>query len=897
MDTGSRLSSVRGICAAIAVSATLVVGGLAGAAAFHWAWLERVKTSQQELPADTEAKNRLLDEVQTALGHSGFLQNLALQAETGSADARRDMQTNLETADKALRALEAKRLTPAESQLAGEIKRLLDGYRKALAAAGDRPQPLDGASGFALLAGHAALADRIAAFHLGQSQMDVGRFEQLALRGFWLGLGAVGALVALLAAVLLLIGTRVLRPLHELTASTAGLAKGDWRAPVWGIGRADEFGTLARAVDGFRKVASEVPDISVMTDDGRMRLKFEGDYADLFEALTARLRGAGGTLSVLGADVGRMVSDTKTQLTDTLGQVNALCTAAVRTVNESNREIRQSTEMLAHAVAQVKAFDDRSPGGGLDGLIATLKGHADTLAATLSTAGEEVTATMASLASSDGGMRHASAQAREAAQQLMSSMAEAQQHLLTAAKLMRASGDLLSTSAEQTGGRLIRAAEAVEAGEHALVAALGEATARLDTATEQASARLEDAGHQVARAADLLDDRSRDISANLDSTLDEMRQAKSVMEASADIASQRLEPLAERFEQVQDGLSTLVGDVAARAGEMAEAAETVREAGDGLRAEFDRRRIEPDTQEAMADMLARLRGSAAQIQERVQEIGGTAQRLAQTLASGVDDATARLRDATGELRLETRQLANQAGEATGTLSRTAARQDQLVEQLRALADALEQRRTQESDTGDLAGLAAGLSAATDAVHALIASSDRQGAEAVRDAVALVQSLKDRIDSIEGAAAGLGAATEAVHALIASGEERRGVDELASIAEALKQRLEGIERLGERLDGSASSIRSLLDSNRQRESLDLTVIAELAQSLRERVLRMDGLTVDLSRAIEGLKSSSRQGEAAQSQATRELGNRLAQIAEQLRATATGVQTLTGGSSAA
>ncbi|QJE72488.1 HAMP domain-containing protein [Aerophototrophica crusticola] len=888
MDRGkaSRLSSLRGLSAAITVVAVLVVGGLAAAAAFHLAWFGKVQSALLETPGDAQAKARLLDGVRDRLGHGGFLQNLALFAETGSADAKAAMGKDLEAAEQSLRGFEATRLTPTESQLAADLKRLLETYRQALAAAGDRPQALGGGTGVALLTRHAALADRIAELRRAQSVLALDRLEATAARGFWLGTGAVAALLALLAAVLVLVHARVLRPLAELGTSVAAVAKGDWRSPVWGTTRGDEFGELARAVDGFREAAAEVPDISVLTDGGRMRLKFEGDYADLFEALSARLRGAGGTLAVLGTDVGRMVTDTKTQLTDTLSQVNNLCTAAVRTVSESNREVRQATEILAHAVSRIRAFEAEGPGGGLDGVVETLRRHADTLAETLSTAGEQVDSTMRSLSGSDGQMRAASAQAREAAQGLMASMGEAQSHLLSAVKLLKASGELLSNSAEQTGNRLARAAEAVDAGEKALVAALGAATERLDSATAQASARLEDAGTQVARAADLLEDRTAGLNDRFDIALDGMARAQTIMESSADLATHKLEPLADQMEQVQAGYEALLGDISARSGEMADAVDALRRTGQDLRAEFERRKVEPGQQEAMADLLARMRGSAAQIADRVQEIGGTAQRLAQTLAGGVDDATARLRDVTGDLRQEARSLMAGATEATDALARTAVRQEQVVEGLKSLSDELAARR-EDGTPERLLEVAAGLSAATDAVHALVASTDSREADSVRDALALVASLKDRLDHVEGVAAGLGAATEAVHALIASGEEKRGAEELAAIAEALRDRLAAVERLGERLDGSADAVKLLVEANRQRESTDLAVITDLAQNLRERVLRLDGLSVDLSRSIDGLRNANRQSEAANAQATRDLGNRLAQIAEQLRGSAVGM----------
>ncbi|MFV3076433.1 HAMP domain-containing protein [Niveispirillum fermenti] len=886
---GARLSSLRSLSTAIALGATILVGALAAGTTFQMAQYQ-VQAGNLEVPGDTLAKTRLLIDFQQRMGHDGFLSALAQFAETGNAEARAEMRASLDAADQSLRGLQGKRLTPAELELAADLKRLLDSARRALESANGGPTALGQTTPVILLTRYAALADRIDQRSRTQQAVELARLEEVATRGLWLGGAAVLALVVTLFAFLTLLGTRVLRPLSELGRGVDAVARGDWRAPLWGTERPDEFGGLARSIDAFRKQAAEIPDISVATEDGRLRLKFEGDYADLFEALTARLRGAGGTLAVLGNDVGRIVGDTKQQLHETLGQVNQLCAAAVRTVTESNREIRQATEMLGHAVAQVRAFDASGDHNGLDAVVDALRQHADMLADTLSRTETKVSDTLGSLSESDSDIRHASVEARDAAKALSATMTEAQQSLLSAVKILRASGDMLAGTVDQTGSRMTRAADAMEDGEKALFAALGGATSRLDEATEKAAARLEDAGHQVSRAADQLDDRAAEIAYKLEAALDSMNHAQHAMQQSAEIAEDmtrgKLEPLAEQFHDIQARFSSLMADVSDRADSMADAVDGLRLTSDGLRQEFERRRVEPGQHEAIADLLTRMRGSATQIADRVKEIGETAGRLAQSLTGGVDDATARLRDLTGDLRQETKALSSEAHIATTTLSRTVGQQERLLADMKSVAAELDAVRDKDHTPQGLIDLTAGLRAAIDAVHALVASADNREKMAVDQAVGLVDKLQQRIQNIEGMAGGLSAATAALHALAASdnaGRERENA-ELLTIAEALKARLDGIDRLGDRLDSTTDSVRGVLEETRNRERTDLSIVSELTQNLRERVLRLDGLSVDLSRAIDLLRSASRQNETASANAARDLGTRLAQIADQLRGAA-------------
>lgn len=890
--TGSRLSSLRNLSTAVAIGATVLVGGLAAGTTFQMAQYH-VQTGNLEVPGDTLAKTRLLIDFQQRMGHGGFLAALAQFAETGNAEARADMRTNLEAADQALRGLQGKRLTPQELELANDLKRLLDSARRALESANSGPAALGQTTPVIILTRYATLSDRIDARSRTQQAVELARLEDIAQRGLWLGGAAVLALVATLFAFLTLLGARVLRPLRELGRGVDAVTRGDWRAPLWGTERPDEFGALARSIDGLRKAAAEIPDISVATEDGRLRLKFEGEYADLFEALTARLRGAGGTLAMLGNDVSRIVGDTKQQLHDTLGQVNQLCAAAVRTVTESNREIRQATEMLGHAVAQVRAFDASDDHNGLDAVIDALRNHADILADTLSRTEAKVSETLGSLSESDSDMRHASVEARDAAKALAGTMEDAQQSLLSAVKILRASGDMLSNTVDQTGARITRAADNMEEGEKALFATLGNMSSRFDEATEKAAARLEDAGLHVSRAADLLDDRSSEISYKLESALDTMNHARNTLQQSAEIAEDmtrtKLEPLAEQFHDIQYRFTNLMSDVSDRADSMADAVDALKMTSDGLRQEFERRRVEPGQHEAIADLLTRMRGSATQIADRVKEIGETAGRLAQSLTGGVDDATARLRDLTSDLRQETKALSSEAHIATTTLSRTVAQQERLLGDIKEVAAELESVREKDHTPQSLIDLTGGLRAAIDAVHALVASADNREKVAVDQAMGLVDKLQQRILNIEGMAGGLAAATDALHALAASdnaGRERENAD-LLSIAEALKARLDGIDRLGDRLDSTTDSVRAVLEETRGRERTDLSIVSELTQNLRERVLRLDGLSVDLSRAIDMLRSSSRQNENASANAARDLGARLAQIADQLRGAAGGM----------
>jgi len=84
---------------------------------------------------------------------------------------------------------------------------------------------------------------------------------------------------ALAAGIYLTLRDRNSAPLRALSQSVKNMARGDMRTPIWGMERQDTLGELARAVDMARFQFSQLPDMAVMSDQGPVRLRFEGTAA------------------------------------------------------------------------------------------------------------------------------------------------------------------------------------------------------------------------------------------------------------------------------------------------------------------------------------------------------------------------------------------------------------------------------------------------------------------------------------------------------------------------------------------------------------------------------------------------------------------------------------------
>ncbi|MBB6252334.1 HAMP domain-containing protein [Nitrospirillum iridis] len=674
-----------GWIAALAVAAAVT---LVAAATYNLALFSRVDRSLDETPAVVAAKSRALDEARGVLGNGGLLNALAVYAETGSVQAKADIAQALETADRNVRAFEGNRLTTAESDLARDLHRLIDRYRAAVNAAGDKPQALAGATGLSLMTLHAAVADRIAQLRRQEVQTTSEVLAGPARAGFWLGIAAVAAMLAVTAAALWLIRLRVLAPLSQLRDSVNGVARGDWRAPIAGTDRPDELGDMARAIEAFRRQVADLPDISIVTEEGRVRLKFDGAAADLFGQLTTRLRSAGDTLAGNGDAVSTLVSDTRRdltallsdtqkELTDGVQRVGELCGIVARAAGDSNREIKEATELLSRAALQVHAFDDRGGGGGLDNLVEALRRNAEMVANTVLTAGEDVGRVVRGLSESEGELRRATGEAQDANERMNAAMGDLQAKLLASVKLLRASGEMLATSTSEATAGLTRATDAVGNSDRNLQAALAHAGDRLERVTGR-----------VENSADLLRGTAEEVTRNLSGALDGLTRANRLIETAAEANSTRLEPVAENLAAVQRDLAGAAAGVALRAGEMTRTLDSLGKISEAMRTELERRSADPDQKAAADEAIARLEATANALGDRAGSIGDTASRLSDMLNAGLGEAGTKVEEAVRDLQREAAGLATDAGGATNALNRALARQDEATEALRALTGSL-----------------------------------------------------------------------------------------------------------------------------------------------------------------------------------------------------------------
>jgi methyl-accepting chemotaxis protein len=143
-----------------------------------------------------------------------------------------------------------------------------------------------------------------------------------------LQLGLMAAAVVFVVGMLMLVSLRVISPLHKLTASMRKLADGDFGVVLPGLGRKDEIGAIASAVEGFKvKAAEKAQHEAAAHSEQERRMATERDAA--MTRLSGEFEAAVGGIvqaAVKGDFSQRVALDGKSGLILNVGTaINTLC--------------------------------------------------------------------------------------------------------------------------------------------------------------------------------------------------------------------------------------------------------------------------------------------------------------------------------------------------------------------------------------------------------------------------------------------------------------------------------------------------------------------------------------------------------------------------------------------
>jgi methyl-accepting chemotaxis protein len=205
-----------------------------------------------------------------------------------------------------------------------------------------------------------------------------------------------------------LVGRSVSKPLSAMTAAMVDLANGKFSIVLPGLGRKDEIGDIAQAVEAFKLLAEQKArqeaEAKIMQDQIaaeqrrhdmiRLADTFESTVGEIVQSVSSastQLEASAGTLSSTAEraqELTTMVAAASEEASTNVQSVASATEEMASSVNEISRQVQESARMANEAVGQAQKTNDRvsqlsiaaSRIGDVVDLISTIAGQTNLLA-------------------------------------------------------------------------------------------------------------------------------------------------------------------------------------------------------------------------------------------------------------------------------------------------------------------------------------------------------------------------------------------------------------------------------------------------------------------------------------------------------------------------------------
>ena len=222
---------------------------------------------------------------------------------------------------------------------------------------------------------------------------------------FWI-LGALALAVVLCIAVGLIVGTSISRPVLAITDTMRRLANRDMNAEIAGLGRQDEIGAMADAVQVFKTSMIEADRLTaIQASENEARLKrtkviealiadFDGSMASILRTVSSaatELDSTAQSMAATAEETSRQATASATAAEQTSANVQTVASAAEEmtgSLQEIARQVSRSTGIANDAVDQAEKTDGTVQGlaqaaqriNDVVGLIQSIAGQTNLLA-------------------------------------------------------------------------------------------------------------------------------------------------------------------------------------------------------------------------------------------------------------------------------------------------------------------------------------------------------------------------------------------------------------------------------------------------------------------------------------------------------------------------------------
>jgi len=429
--------------------------GLAGYLKYE---LDRAETALTAPEATLSGDQEVIEKLRRSLGYSGFIGPAQTFAATHDTAALPDMKAQLKTANDMVVRLPEK--TSAETR--HDLQAIVTTFGMVLQKA--EKSTTDPATNFTvtdLTPLYAALPVLDARLTSASNTNRLAAHNQLQVWAMLLTLVSWCSLIiaaAMSAGVYLTLRGRHSAPMRALTQSVKNMARGDMRTSIWGMERQDAIGDLARTVDLARYHFSQLPDMSLLSEQGPVRIRFEGNTRSLFEAM----------MQLITRD-SEQVRQQATSLTDTINKQQeaiAQISTSVESVlhnilqrgQDGSQQVKHVLEDILGGAQSLKNAQEHAA-DQLNRIVPYLQERAQGLSEITQLTGKQVAQALHSLNLSERSLKSSAEQSDAAIKKFSTTADDLGGRLFGAVNLLQASGKVLSETTESTQSRLNDAIE------------------------------------------------------------------------------------------------------------------------------------------------------------------------------------------------------------------------------------------------------------------------------------------------------------------------------------------------------------------------------------------------------------------------------------------------------
>ena len=433
------------------VSLCLIMIGVAGFLKYQ---VDLAQTALAAPDAALTSGQDMSGQIRRNLGYSGYLGSAQTFITTHDASSLADMKTYLKTAKDTADHVPERVATETRRDMQSILSAFQNVTDKAEKSLADTAVSFSGSDLIPLYAALPIMDARV------ENAAATSRLAAQSHLQFWSMLLTLVAWASLIIAsamavnVYLSLRDRNSAPMRALAQSVKNMARGDMRTPLWGHGTAGydwRTGPAPSIWPGYQ--FSQLPDIALLSDNGPLRMKFEGQTKSMFDAM---MQNFGRDAEKLREQAGNL-TEAITKQDEAIGLISSRVEAVLHNVEkrglDGDQQVRRAVQNIASS-AESLIHAQQHTAEQLGRLLPYMQERAQGMAEIAQLTGKQVSLALQNLTVTERGLRGSAEQSDEAIKKLSTTADELGSRLFGAVNLLQASGKVLSETTEKTQSRL-----------------------------------------------------------------------------------------------------------------------------------------------------------------------------------------------------------------------------------------------------------------------------------------------------------------------------------------------------------------------------------------------------------------------------------------------------------